>query len=281
MPTTQSKAKKPTTTVAKRSYEQFDEPLTPELIKARDALEHPPPRGAFDPRGEWTQTWRIWLLSHPWDHYRGFIEIERAPADGGEVVLTVNQTTTQARQYAVHETLADMRCANDALATPRSWRLLSRLVDVRTDKDYASAAIDETGRMEKGRILLKIGGQTFTREAPAVATSNWSLFDAVQRLPGEGVALAPFAMLDCLDQIKERQRLTYGGEATIPFGDETVAVRRYHQIGAGIQPTVYYVDEQGRLLLSLSGLRAVILDPNVKEAHAKTMAWLAKKGQQS
>ena len=105
-------------------------------------------------------------------------------------------------------------------------------------------------------------------------SSSWSILEAVQRAGANGEQRG-FTLLDEMDKAKPGYRLMESGEEKIPFGGESVPVRRYHLIGQGLLPTVYYVDENRRLLLALSGLRAYILNPEAQRIHSRELVKLA------
>jgi hypothetical protein len=81
-----------------------------------------------------------------------------------------------------------------------------------------------------------------------------------------------------MDLVKERQRLSYRERTNIHFGDAEIDVHRYQHLGRGLLPWDYYVDESGRLLLAISGIRAcILLGPEaarVKRHHAEVIAEL-------
>ena len=109
-----------------------------------------------------------------------------------------------------------------------------------------------------------------TAEQPVPATSHWSLFDAVQRLPGKATRPLRFTMLEEMDLVKPDQRLEFREETDLEVGDTTLHLRGYQQIGWGVLPWQYWVDDQGRLLFAFSGVRACIYN-------TKASAWMRRK----
>lgn len=99
----------------------LDRPLTAEALAKLGELATLAPAGDFNPKGVWTQAYRVWMTGDPWANYRGILTLERArAADGkdGTFALKVFQSLIMERMRAVHETSAEIECRDDALATP-------------------------------------------------------------------------------------------------------------------------------------------------------------------
>ena len=259
---------------AQQTPNQWGRMFTPDALSEYGGLGAPVPQGPFDPAGAWTQTWRIWLLKRSGNdvNHRGFIKLKREPSPDRETFdLRATQATIQMSQGCVHEMKARIRCANNALATPFSWSLTTRLFSARDGHEFSQAAVDKRGAIKRGKITTDRGGRIARRDAPGAVTSSWSILDALQRLPGPGTTPLEFAFLDELDKCKPNHRLTHREETTIPFGGEAVQVQCYQQIGEGLLPWMYYVDMGHRLLLAMSGLRAYILDPAAEQDHEKLL----------
>jgi hypothetical protein len=262
------------------------QPLTLAALEEYGALSGlEPPAGEFDPQQTWKHAYRLWMVSsgglapRPADmHYRGFLEIDRKPLPDGGIALRVHQSVLQ-HAPAVHDTTVEMTCAADDLAGPRSWKLTHTVRDGRL-QPVPEATVEQTGTLTNGSLRIAFGGTSATRsvELPAArATSNWSLFDAVGRLPRKKMPPLEFAMLHELDQIKESQRITYRGPGEHTLGGNTVMLHAYQHRGRGILPYSYYTDEQGRLLLAIGGLRAYILDSRVRQLHEQCLAWISER----
>ncbi len=104
-----------------------------------------------------------------------------------------------------------------------------------------------------------------TSEPTAAAPSNWSVFDVVQRLPGREAQTLKFALLEEMDLLKPGQRRAFREEKQVELGGRRVRLRGYHQIGRGVLPWLYWVDESGRLLLAYSGVRAFLYDAQAEQ----------------
>ncbi len=114
----------------------------------------------------------------------------------------------------------------------------------------------ETGRIARGRAELGPGAGKQSFPVGERVTSNWSLFDAVQRLPEE--ACLHFTMLEDLRLLRREQRLAPEAAVELAFANRTVSLRGFRQTGEGVLPIHWWRDEQGRLLLALGNVRAYI-----------------------
>jgi hypothetical protein len=87
----------------------------------------------------------------------------------------------------------------------------------------------------------------------------------VQHLRGKDTAPLRFALLEDLDLLKPNHRLSFAETATVKAaGGSELKLTGYEQIGEGVLPFHYWLDEQRRLLFVLSGPRAYIYDPEAR-----------------
>ena len=114
-----------------------------------------------------------------------------------------------------------------------------------------------------GTLHLERGSERKQIALPPAYTSNWSLFDAVQRLPREAGDPRRFTLLDGGDTLKPNQVLSFYRTADLKNrwqGAPALRVHGFLQIGNGISPQVFWVGDGGELLFLLSGLGAFVLD---------------------
>ncbi len=219
------------------------------------------PEGPFDPRGEWEHRYSVWVLSpergakgeHP--HPNGTLTLKRKPAGEGALTLEVDFNIST-RGPAGARTRASLTCAADRLATPRQWEL--RFEAVEQGEPVAQTTVVETAVVRDG-VLVRRGHAEHRIKLARAFTSNWSLFEAVQRLPFDS-APAGFDMFEDLDLLKPDQRLRPAGEVALELGGRPVRLRAFRQIGRGILPTHYWLDDQHRLIAASGALRGFIWD---------------------
>ena len=238
-------------------------PLTLEFLEQLGVFKgFPPPTGPFDPDGAWSNTYRLWMVQQY--NSAGMLTLRRQPQGDRGVRLTVDQTILQWSGH-VRFLEADLFCAADALSTPEKWSIEARCLG--PDKRvFDSTVLSEKGELKGGVREVWFGKQSRQSKVPTPITSNWSLLDAVQRLDGKATRPLAFAMLDEMDLLKADQELSWRGEKVMNFGGRKVTLTGYHQIGRGVLPWQYWVNEQGRLLFAFSGVRAWIYDPAAAKA---------------
>lgn len=230
------------------------------LAPLREALEKlTPPRGSFDPKGAWEHRYAVCVLGPErlaaGDHSRpyGALRLKRSPADAG-CVLDV-ELNAASRGPSGLRTRVTLDCAGDRLATPQKWVLRADIIQG-TDA-VADLAVSEIGRVSGGTITRR--GQTErTLAAPAAFTSNWSLLEAVQRLPFEGLEPLTFDLFEDLDLHKPDQRLSAAEPVTVDVADGPLRLHCFRQIGRGVLPTHYWLDDAHRLIAVTASLRGLI-----------------------
>ena len=255
--------------MAKTQDRNRSQPLTLAALREYGELDNFSPQGSFDFRGQWKNVYRIWLVGRK---SSGFLSIERKPAsDGRSASLSIEMSVLQAAKV-VHRTKTEVQCAIDALSTPLEWETRSETLDADLQPIRAAHA-GEKAIIKDGKIIVSADGErlgtgkgsTKSWEIPASYTSNWSLFDAVQHLPGKDATPLEFVLMEDLDLKKEGQRLSYWKSTKLDIGNETIQLTGYQQIGRGVLPYQYWVDDQHRLLFVISGIRAYIFDPNAQK----------------
>jgi len=256
--------------VAKKKQRRNDparsRPLTLEFLRDLGTLkDFVPPTGPFEPNGTWTTSYRLWLVQR---HFGGgALTIRREPTDGG-IRLTVDLAVAEYAGY-LRRTRTVVECASDTLCTPKSWTLESSVVDV-DDKPSTGTRLAERGTLRGEVLETRFGDRVRKQKLAAPATCNWSLFDAVQRLPREKTRPLAFTLLEDMDLVKPEQTLTFRETKDLKLGAATLRLTGYQQIGRGVLPWQYWVDGQGRLLFAFSGVRAYLYDPKPTE-------WMRKK----
>jgi len=247
-------------------------PLTPDLLKQLGALdEFPSPLASFAPDGDLINVYRICTS----DGYRGssttldevgLLKIERlGRSASGHFTLNVDQQTIH-REAALNTIHAEAECKNDPRASLLRWRVSSRLVtpegEVQPDLDT-----EEECQSAGDRIEVRMNGRTFRREGASQLTSDWCLFEAVQRLPFKSQPPVTFNMLEGLSLLRRDHQLHYRGVASSTTWDG-MTLHRFYQLGNGTLPYEYWLDEQHRLVLVVTHNRAYILDDKAEEKFA-------------
>jgi hypothetical protein len=234
----------------------------------------------FDPNGDWTNTYNFFYTQAIQrrtvflDVHYGKLRICRKVREDGKVVFDV-EVQKQTGQHVAHEvqvTKADFVCNIDELSTlaiGETWRLSSEVTLLRNEALKPYSRYEEWGRLgEDGSDVVieksKDGSSfmEFARQAADIPVSaNWALFDAVQRLAPEKISGGPirFTMLNHLDKVQGDQRLSFLEKFDAKFGQRQVSLRGFCQVGSGVMPMYYWVDERGRLVVARFGLLGLVL----------------------
>ncbi|HPA20692.1 MAG TPA: hypothetical protein PLU30_23285 [Verrucomicrobiae bacterium] len=218
-----------------------------------------PPTGTFDPAGTWDMRWRILVTvgGMAGGAQPGTLRIQRQPGPSGTAKLAFETQVTLGglQRFSMTGTLS---CAPDALTSVTTWEMESTVQDIKGGP-IESTRVRERGTATTDGAEIDRAGKKFRLAAKPPLTSNWSLFDAVQRLSPDA-APGPFGMLEDLALLRHDQRISPDETRVLSLGGKAMRLRSFVQIGDGILPTHYWLDESGRLIFASCGLRGYMLD---------------------
>lgn len=218
------------------------------------------PTGDFDSQGAWQHTYDL-ILPELADgkieaQVAGSLRLCRTPANNdGQVRLDVLKMA-HLSDRTWQRISAELWCRPDALGAPVRWSSDSAILDWQ-EKPIDATRFAESGEVHDGRIVR--GGKVCTTGLSGPYTSNWSIIEALQRLPHEGKLSLAFVMLEELDLLRPRQRLASCGVTECVAGGQSLRLEGYYQVGEGILPIHYWLDEQRRVLFVVCGLNAYML----------------------
>jgi hypothetical protein len=222
-------------------------PLGPEPLKALGVIgDFPAIEPGWDPQDSWSALYRICMVSGRVNRFQqsGLLRLIRhAGTQTREFRLTVDRYMKNETDRCHHHH-AEIVCRGDALGSPVSWKLTSSYL---TPQGAADPTVS----------------RTTSWKAPGSAgalTTNWGLFEAVQRLPFKTASSLEFTMLETLDLPKENQRLSYRGELMFPADVGPVTLHSFQHLGRGILPMEYFVDEDHRLVACANSSRVYVLE---------------------
>lgn len=238
-------------------------PLSPMLLKELGAVDtFPSTPKDFKPTGEWINTYRIWTCHgyrESGNQNVGFLRIQKKTRGEGRIFeLHVEQTVVQT-DAMLNTIQAQMTCLNNEYASPVKWHLSSRFAGPAGDV-LAELCTTESVSIEGKTLTIETPKGILHRQVDIPLTSDWSLFEAAQRWSVGEARHLRVAMLEGLHALKPEQHITYRGLART--GDGPGAARLFHfvQLGTGILPYEYWLDDRHRLLIVTSMNKAYILD---------------------
>ena len=225
--------------------------ITPELLNEQGKLDVPVPEGEFFPEGEWEQTWKVWLpgRGNP-NSGSGFLKVKKELINNqSKIEFQVNQLISENDKW-FHFVNANITALNNLSGSPIKWEKGSQFF---TSPQTGSKNLTELNLAQEGFSSSLSGDESNN------FTSSFTLFDVVQRMSVKGVDKLEFTLLDELDKVKTKHSISFAEDTSIRFAGTTQKVRCYEEIGEGLLPWKFYVNEQGRMLLAISGMRVYIL----------------------
>ena len=216
------------------------------------------PEGSFDPAGSWQQRYGVHSVAGRLSRV-GELRLDRQVKANGRVLLDMHyQKSLSGGRQTIS---AKIHLAADSpLSTPEAWSFVARVLDTEGHV-MENTQIKKSIRMQDG--ILTIDDPSGQKTVPITGdyTLNWALFDAVQRLPAERFAPIRFTLIDHFDQVKPNHTLSFRTSTDVTIRGKPQTLRAYDQLGEGIVPWVWWVDQHGRLLAAVSGLEAYLLEP--------------------
>jgi len=250
----------------RRTSAPVKHPLAPTIMTELGGLTAaPPPSDGFDPASDWAACYRIWTCyghSNRGNQNMGFLRIARK-VDGDAQRLTIRQMVRNS-EGKLHTIRANVRCKADAIASPETWTLSSAFTGRHAD-GLPRVDLEETGRVRGNTLETRSRGTVHRQKIEQPLTADWCLFEAVQRMSCRDGPPRSFHVLEGLSVLKKDHSLKYRGKRTVRWGPETLSLHRFDQVGRGVYPYEYWLDDRARLLLVTTGPRAYVLDPQAEK----------------
>ena len=238
--------------MAKQKRTIVGSPITPSMLVELDAITKlsPAPEN-FNPAGNWLHSYRIWTCHgyrESGNESVGFLRIERIGNSDETFVLNVHQEVVQT-DAIIHIIDGTIKCRNNQLASPVEWRLKSEFIG--TDGKHISELLSS----DNGKAV----------EGVKITTSDFCLFEAVQRLAYEKENSVSFDLLEGMSLKKSDHRLSYRSVTPLKMDGVDIPLHCFVQIGSGILPYEYWLDSRHRLLAVTSMNKAYILDKKAEQ----------------
>lgn len=219
-----------------------------------------PPAGRVDPRnGEW--------------HYRAVSALSGLGVGRLDLVRTEEGETIKYRFGAhreipgkfVYRVEGGVEASSGDFPAVRRWESRSMI-----SRGESGEATLNTGRTLQGEVrarqaTIAEGGKTRVLPIPGGDLSwKWGIIDVVRTMAAKGIRTRAFSTLDEMDIIYARQEVRFRKNQTLRVGDgatSQVNFQIFDLQGDGVIPTVYWVDEGGRVVFVVTGAEAYLLLP--------------------
>jgi hypothetical protein len=238
--------------MAKQKRTIVGSPITPNMLVELDAITKlPPAPGNFSPSGNWMHSYRIWTCHgyrESGNENVGFLRIERIGNSGDTFTLNVHQEVVQT-DAIIHIIEGKIKCRNNPLASPVQWKLQSRFIGP-DGKHISELLSSDNGKAAEGA---------------ETTTSDFCLFEAVQRLAFDKGSSVSFDLLEGMRLSKPHHRLFYRGVSPMKIEGQDIPLHCFVQLGSGILPYEYWLDDRHRLLAVTSMNKAYILDEKAEQ----------------
>jgi len=149
---------------------------------------------------------------------------------------------------------------DDMLATPLSWNCHTKLLRGNSEEAYMNTSHRWRGAYRDGQISYESGSYKLKKEIIEGNLSwKWGMINLVQLMAQEAVEEMHFSALDEMDMVYEHQFARYRMKKRIECGRGEVEFTVFDVLGDGIIPTVYWVDDRGRVAFIISGVEAYMI----------------------
>ncbi len=217
-----------------------------------------PPSGEFIPTGNWFSEYAYYSLGY-W-HFRkqGSLRIERKLRDDGGAGLSFDCMRVGRTGYN-HYTQAKVLVGNDSLSVPIAWTVQTKLAASRDDAPYLHSGLSKSARYQDGALTIACNDDSETKRIPGAYTCKWCLIDVIQRLPRTSTTEWKFSLVDEFDEVRHHQSIAYRTSVFVPLKSGPRKLTAFEHLGEGVIPTVYWVDEIGRVIFVVSGVEVFVL----------------------
>lgn len=261
-------------------FDRVGEPYTPRVLESLGVLNPFPIAKDFSPDKPFLNLYRIWG-GHGFVKTRnfniGFLLIERLQSESDTVISLRIQQNIVHLGGIVQIMTATAACKNDALASLLEWNLVSTITDISGNLS-PELTLEYIAKVKENTIEQNINGKNSTIKINNQLSSNWSMFEAIQRLPFEAPSTPVFDSLDGLTVLKNNHRLFYRKEHTENMTKQNIPLHNFYQLGHGVLPYEYWLDKNHRLLMLITGNRNYILDPDAEKVFQENVTALRNGG---
>lgn len=219
----------------------------------------PPPLAGFTPAGKWKQEYTMFLLQPTVARKVGSFSLQRSPRAAHNFMLTVQTRRIGNSGYSQFQR-AEMQCTEDILATPHSWLFDTKMALKAADPPYLMSGRRRSANVTNGTLIIRDKLRVNKTDIQAPYSNEWTLLEAVQRLPGQSMKPITYTLIDEYDTPQSNHRLAYRKQIHVNLQSGPEPLTGYCDLGRAVVPTVYWVDKHGRLIFVCTGLMIYALN---------------------
>jgi hypothetical protein len=247
----------------KSSSSPVSRPLSPTRLTELGVLKRfPVSLSGFDPQRGFRHDYQLWItyghFPHSGNRTVGALKLRKNDPAGEIQKLDIVQSYSNAEEV-VHSLTAAVTCRHDRIAQPQEWLLTSEFSNTKDTWKGLATKLTTKYAVEGTTLTVSADGRLSTRKLPGPTSSDWCMFEAIQRMPFDNELKLKFDILEGLSALRPGHRLTYAGEVQHQWGKDAVKLHCFRQFGQGMLPYEYYLDDTHRLVMVVSGYRAYIL----------------------
>ncbi len=218
-----------------------------------------PPDEKFNPDGEYSLSYKLLSMAGGGaGGHAGDLSFHKNPISKNEAVMDLNYT-----KFGVsckQKFTAEIRFKTNELDSPIKYKYESKLVDMK-GKLFENSELSKFATLKNNSVEIVCKNKKRKTKSQNPFALSWLLFDAVQKLPRKKFDPLKFTLIDHFDQIKPDNRISFHGSIVIDIPKKkNLKLHVYDQLGDGIVPIIYYVDDSGRLLFVVSGIEVYIIN---------------------
>jgi hypothetical protein len=218
----------------------------------------PPPIGDFEPSRGWRQSYTIFDLEGAGNKVGEFsVERRQKRRETFTLILHIQRIGNSGYSQFQH---AEIQCRADTLATPLSWIFDTKMARNPNDTPYLESGKRCSAGVSGGALAIRDGLRMRRTSIDYPYSSEWTLLEAVHRLPGEKMGEMKFTLIDGFDTSQPGHRLFHSGKTQVKLQSGLAELTSYCDVGPAVLPTTYWVDEHHRLLFVCAGLRVYALN---------------------
>lgn len=215
-----------------------------------------PPEGTMGAPGGWTAVYDI-LKFEATPAYKKTSQTPMYNMVLGQVAITKRAASSVYEIKMAYQPTRSMEsvnarisCSDSPLAALKNWEMDWSCRGTGGEMSYTNR---EQGTVAADHFEVTSRGHADRFELKRPLACLWTLFDAVRHLPPRVGSVQNFDMYMDLSSLRRNQTLSFSGRGPVALATGLQKLNFYEQLGEGIEPIHYAVDDQQRTLFITQG----------------------------